>query len=83
MYTDHMIQEEESLLCKVAAEHDQTDAMHLSQSPGWKTLMAILESYGERTLKRPWPLDENNVLKSASSSEHLAKRFKQAASINS
>lgn len=48
--------------------------------------MAILESYGERPLKRSWPLDDdddhNNILKPANSSEHLAKRFKQAASIN-
>lgn len=37
---------ERALLCRVATEHDQADAMQLSQSSGWETVMAILESYG-------------------------------------
>ena len=69
-------------LCKVATRHDQVDAIHLAESSGWGTLMAILESYGERPRKRPWPLDDPDELSNASSpSERLAKRFKQAASL--
>jgi hypothetical protein len=44
--------------------------------------MAILESYGERPLKRPWPLEtEQDSGDAGSPSETLAKRFKQAASL--
>ncbi|KAK5089052.1 nuclear protein localization protein 4 [Lithohypha guttulata] len=80
--------DEEMLLCRVATEHDQADALQLSNSPGWQTLMAILESYGERpsNLKRSWPLDDDDDVqitgsRSSTPSDHLAKRFKQAASI--
>lgn len=76
------------LLCRVATEHDQADALQLSNSSGWQTLMAILESYGERpsNLKRSWPLDDDDDVqitgsRSSTPSDHLAKRFKQAASI--
>lgn len=58
--------------------------MQLAQTGGWKTLMAILESYGERPSKskRPWPVDEDDEdSREGTPSEHLAKRFKQAASI--
>lgn len=44
--------------------------------------MAILESYGERPSKRSWPVDEEES-REGTPSEHLAKRFKQAASIRS
>lgn len=50
--------------------------------------MAILESYGERpsSLKRSWPMDDETQAqipgsRSSTPSEHLAKRFKQAANI--
>ena len=44
--------------------------------------MAILETYGERPLKRPWYLDSEEESGDAGSpSENLAKRFKQAASL--
>lgn len=79
--TDDAIQDEEALLCKVATEHDQADAMQLAHSPGWETLMAILESYGERPLKRPWPMDLEDESPAGSPSEKLAKRLKQAASL--
>ncbi|KAK5939930.1 nuclear protein localization protein 4 [Knufia obscura] len=72
--------EEEAILCRVATEHDQADAMELSRTSGWQTLMAILESYGERPSKRSWPVDEEES-REGTPSEHLAKRFKQAASI--
>ena len=48
--------------------------------------MAILESYGERpSVKRAWSLDDedNDSSPANTPTEHLAKRFKQAASIQS
>jgi hypothetical protein len=53
--------------------------MQLGQTSGWQTLMAILENYGERPLKRSWlsATEEPNE-RSGSPSEQLAKRFKQA-----
>lgn len=65
----------------MATEHDQTKAIQLSNTSGWQTLMAILESYGERTLKRSWPTDvedEESSNHAGTPSEQLAKRFKQA-----
>ncbi|KAG9777917.1 polyubiquitin-tagged protein recognition complex, Npl4 component, partial [Aureobasidium melanogenum] len=73
--------EEEQLACNVATKHDQIDAIHLTDTPGWRTLMAILETYGERPLKRTWPLESEEDLNPESASENLAKRFKQAARI--
>lgn len=47
--------------------------------------MAILESYGERPSKRVWPVDDQEQIasgsRSSTPSDHLAKRFKQAANI--
>jgi hypothetical protein len=61
---------------------DQVDAIRLTESPGWGTLLAILESYGERPLKRSWNLATEDASSDPDSpSENLAKRFKQAASI--
>ena len=80
--TNEASQDEERLLCEVATEHDQTKAIQLANTSGWQTLMAILESYGERTLKRPWPMDGANDEASSDAgtpSEQLAKRFKQAS----
>jgi nuclear protein localization protein 4 homolog len=72
-------QEEEALLCRVAVDHDVGDAMQLAQTDGWKTLMTILDNYGERPLKRPWLSAEDTAPeRSRSPSEQLAKRFKQA-----
>ncbi|KAK4941199.1 nuclear protein localization protein 4 [Elasticomyces elasticus] len=74
--------DEERLLCSVATKRDQVDAVHLTESSGWGTLMAILETYGERPLKRPWSLESEDESGDAGSpSENLAKRFKQAASL--
>lgn len=70
------------MLCRVATTSDQVDAAHLTETEGWGTLMAILESYGERPLKRPWSLEADSELSNPESpSEGLAKRFKQAASL--
>ncbi|KIX97055.1 uncharacterized protein Z520_07169 [Fonsecaea multimorphosa CBS 102226] len=75
--------EEEQILCRVATTRDQVDAIHLTESPGWGTLLAILETYGERPLKRPWHSQtEDESLDPGSPSENLAKRFKQAASLD-
>ncbi|RMZ81055.1 hypothetical protein DV738_g2379, partial [Chaetothyriales sp. CBS 135597] len=71
--------EEESLLCKCATDHDVAKAMQLAHSPGWSNLMAILESYGERPLKRSWhSASESWPRDAGTSTEQLAKRLKQA-----
>ncbi|KIV89110.1 hypothetical protein PV10_08713 [Exophiala mesophila] len=76
-------QDEEKLLCKVATRGDKVDAVHLTESSGWGTLMAILESYGERPLKRTWSLDTTDDISNPEGpSDGLAKRFKQAASLD-
>lgn len=63
----------------MAAEHDVADAMQLAHTSGWKTLMTILDNYGERPLKRPWlSAEESEPERSISPSVQLAKRFKQA-----
>lgn len=74
-------QDEERLLCRVAIEHNKADVMQLMHSEGWSTLMAIVNIHGERPVKRSWPSSNGPAIAPGSSSEHLAKRFKQAASI--
>jgi hypothetical protein len=68
------------VLCRAATTGDKVDAEHLTESAGWQTLLAILESYGERPLKRSFST-ENEASNADSPSESLAKRFKQAASL--
>ncbi|RMZ87245.1 hypothetical protein DV736_g5527, partial [Chaetothyriales sp. CBS 134916] len=71
--------DEERLLCKCATDHDVADAMQLAHSAGWSNLMAILESYGERPLKRSWlSASESWPRHPGTSTEQLAKRLKQA-----
>lgn len=69
------------MLCKAATEHSKADAMQLMHSEGWSTLTTIVNIHGERPAKRSWPSRNDPAIEPGSSSERLAKRFKQAASI--
>jgi len=72
--------EEEALLCLVATHHDLAEAFQLFSTDGWRTLIAILQSTGERPPKRfrggssavaPSPSYQSSV----DNEEPLAKRF--------
>jgi nuclear protein localization protein 4 homolog len=65
-------QDEETLLCNVATSKDMGEAYRVLHSPGWATLMTILQESGERPPKRRTPTPPTAHL----DGEHLAKRFK-------
>ncbi|KAF6841220.1 endoplasmic reticulum and nuclear membrane proteinc [Colletotrichum plurivorum] len=77
--------DEESLLCRVATQHDLADTYQLQSTGGWQTLQAILQSTGERIPKRPrqsegYPVynalhDAASPRQSGSTEEPLAKKF--------
>ncbi|TID16404.1 putative nuclear protein localization protein 4 protein [Venturia nashicola] len=80
-------QDEEALAAKVAVSHDLSDGIQLLQSPGWGTLMMVLENSGERPQKRRRsPTNATNgeskrrvgnANSDISSMEELAKRVKR------
>ncbi|KAI4150348.1 MAG: hypothetical protein L6R39_002289 [Caloplaca ligustica] len=72
--------EEESLLCHVARSHDLAEGFQLLNTPGWATLLAILQESGERPPKRPSPATSRAARNgSFDDSDQLAKRFKGAS----
>ncbi|MDI1488551.1 MAG: nuclear protein localization protein 4 [Ramalina farinacea] len=75
--------DEEAILCRVARTHDLGDGFQLLETPGWATLLAILQESGERPPKRPSPsnLEPSDDYPSSSGrdGEQLAKRFKGAS----
>ncbi|KAL8950755.1 MAG: hypothetical protein Q9222_003229 [Ikaeria aurantiellina] len=72
--------EEESLLCHVARSHDIAEGFQLLNTPGWATLLAILQESGERPPKRPSPASFQAARNSyIDDSDQLAKRFKGAS----
>ncbi|KKK17827.1 hypothetical protein P175DRAFT_0431133 [Aspergillus ochraceoroseus IBT 24754] len=86
--------DEEALLCRVATSKSPTDGLQLINTPGWATLVTILQETGERPLKRPWlstaetarPVSQSGkryfpsrAESPKSESEQLAKRFKGAS----
>lgn len=73
--------EEEAILCRVARTHDLGDGFQLLETPGWATLLAILQESGERPPKRPSPssLEPSHGYGFGPDGEQLAKRFKGAS----
>ncbi|KAF2869527.1 nuclear protein localization protein 4 [Massariosphaeria phaeospora] len=87
-----LAKDEETLLCKVASEHDLSDGFQLQHTDGWATLLTVLKESGERPPKRSFTssssysargdarpghhLNRNPSHGSDSDSMQLAKRVK-------
>lgn len=62
----------------MATQHDLADSFQLRSTTGWQTLLAILQSTGERTPKRARGVGDDDTpssLPGADSEERLAKRI--------
>ncbi|KAI9828705.1 MAG: nuclear protein localization protein 4 [Thelocarpon impressellum] len=73
--------DEEALLCRVATTHDLAEGFQLLSTPGWATLVAILQESGEPLPKRPLPtsISGGDGPDGDLVSDRLAKRIKRVS----
>lgn len=65
----------------MAIKHDASDGFQLLETPGWATLLAIMQESGERPPKRFYYSPFAETGGSFESDGQLAKRLKKGASI--